>query len=154
MQKMRKDVNGDYHLALWLKTESDSGHAAAALGNWGSSNTPKDFGFTGGTTDRREIGGTWTSKWDETSFDMVLYGSTDFSGSAYFDDLRLEKVGVIPLEVIILGPSSLAFKKTGTYTAEVASGSGDYRYQWYKKMDGKDSWTPLSTQQAQAVSMI
>jgi hypothetical protein len=141
-------------LTLWLKTESDSGHAAAALGNWGSPNTHKEFGFTGEYTDWKEISGTWTSRWDETSFDIVLYGSTDFSGYAYFDNLVLEKVGVVPLGVSILGPSSLGFKKMGTYTAEAVSGSGDYRYQWYKKMDGNDYWAHLGTQQTQAVTMI
>jgi hypothetical protein len=141
-------------LTLRLKTESDSGHAAAAFGNWGSPNTHKDFGFTGGYTDWKEISGTWTSRWDETSFDIVLYGSTDFSGYAYFDDLRLEKVGGIPLEVSISGPSSLGFKKTGSYTAKAVSGSGNYRYQWYKKMDGNSSWIPLGTQQTQAMTML
>lgn len=153
-RKIPCEPNTTYRLTLWLKAESDSGHAAAALGNWGSSNTHQDFGFTGGTTDWKEISGTWTSRWDETSFDIVLYGSTDFSGSAYLDNLVLEKVGVHPLGVSILGPSSLGFKKMGTYTAEVVSGSGNYRYQWYKKMDGSDYWISLGTQQTQAMTML
>jgi len=153
-RKIPCEPNTIYRLTLWLKTASDSGHAAAALGNWGSSNTHKEFGLTGGYTDWKEMSGTWTSKWDETSFDIVLYGSTDFSGYAYFDNLVLEKVGVVPLGVSILGPSALGYKKTGTYRAEVVSGSGDYRYQWYKKMDGNDHWASLGTQQTQAVTMI
>jgi hypothetical protein len=153
-RKIPCEPNTIYRLTLWLKTEADSGHAAAALGNWGSPNTHKEFGFTGGYTDWKEISGTWTSRWNETSFDIVLYGSTDFSGYAYFDNVVLEKVGVVPLGVSILGPSGLGYKKTGTYRAEVVSGSGDYRYQWYKKMDGNDHWAPLGAQQAQIVTMF
>lgn len=34
----------------WLKTDASSGSAAAGLGNWGSPNTHRDFGWTGGQT--------------------------------------------------------------------------------------------------------
>jgi hypothetical protein len=85
--------------------------------------------------------------------DIVLFGSMDFSGKAYFSGLVLEKVWP-PLEVTIHGPSSLGYKKAGTYTANVSKGSGDYRYQWYKKMDGNDHWARLGTQQTQVVTMI
>ena len=75
---------------------------------------------------------------DETSMDMVLFGSTAFSGKAYFDGLVLDRVGPVPLEVSMLGPSWLGYKEHGTYTADVSRGSGDYNYQWYKEMDGSD----------------
>ena len=127
---------------------------AAAFGNWGSPNTHQDFGYTGGYTDWTEISGTWTSRPDETSMDIYLFGGTDFTGDLYFDGLVLQKVGPAPLDATLLGPSSLGYKEHGTYTAGVSRGSGDYTYQWYKKMDGRDYWYPLGTGQTQGVSMI
>ena len=50
-----------------------------------------DFGWTGGHADWTEISGTWTSWEDESSLDIVLSGSTDFSGHMYFDKVTLEK---------------------------------------------------------------
>jgi hypothetical protein len=148
------ETNTIYRLTLWLKTNARGGVAAASLGNWGSPNTHQDFGWTGGTTDWKQISGTWTSRWDERTMDIVLYGSTDFSGDAYFDNVVLEKVGVAPLEVTTLGPSSLGYKKLGTYTANVSRGSGNYRYQWYMRDDGRSEWDPLGTQQTQSRSML
>jgi PKD repeat protein len=129
-----------YRLTLWISTDSDSGHAAAGLGNWGSPNTHKDFGWSGGYTDWTQISATWTSRWDETSMDIVLYGSTQFSGRAYFDELVLEKVGPAPLGVAIHNPWSLGYKERGDYIAEVAQGSGEYRYEWARKEDGSTAW--------------
>ena len=45
--------------------------------------------------------------------DIVLFGSTHFSGKAYFDGLVLEKVVPVPLEVAIRGPASLGYKELG-----------------------------------------
>jgi hypothetical protein len=146
--------NTTYRLTLWVKTDTSSGSVAAGLGNWGSPNTHEDFGWTGGQTDWTQISGTWTSGQGENSLDIVLYGTKDFSGRGYFDELVLEKVGPVPLEVSIRGPSHLGYKELGTYAADVFRGSGDYRYQWYKKMEGSDHWYPLGTGQAQGQSML
>jgi len=89
-KKIPCEPNTTYRLTLWVKTELVSGSAAAALGNWDSSNTHVDFGWTGGSTGWTEISGAWTSQADETTLDIVLYGSTDFSGTAYFDGLVLQ----------------------------------------------------------------
>jgi hypothetical protein len=148
-RKIPCEPNTTYRLALWVKTDVSSGSVAAALGNWGSPNTHQDFGWTGGHVNWTQISGTWTSRWDETSMDIVLYGSTDFSGDAYFDNVVLEKVGVAPLEVTILGPSILEYKKLGTYTANVSRGLGSSSYQWYLKMDGSNNWYPLGKQRTQ-----
>ena len=148
------EPNTTYRLTLSIKTDTASGSAAAGLGNWGSPNTHRDFGWTGGRTDWTQISGTWTSRWDETSMDIVLYGTKDFSGIAYFDELVLEKVGPVPLDVTILGPSSLGYKEIGTYTGDVSRGSGDCSYQWYMQYDGSSAWYPLGTQQTQRRSML
>jgi len=148
------EPNTTYRLTLWVKTDTSSGSVAAGLGNWGSPNSHKDFGWTGGQTDWTQISGTWTSRPDEASMDIVLYGTRDFAGRAYFDELALEKVGPVPLGVSIRGPSHLDYKELGTYTADVSRGSGDYRYQWYKKTDGSDHWYSLGTGQTQGQSML
>jgi hypothetical protein len=137
--------NTTYRLTLWVSTEAESGRAAAALGNWGTPNTHVDFGHIGGYTDWTQISGTWTSGPDETSMDILLYGTTDFSGDAYFDGLTLEDVGPAPLQVTISGPSVMLYKETRTFRADVSRGSGDYRYQWYKQYDGQSHWQSLGT---------
>jgi hypothetical protein len=143
-----------YRLTLWVKNDAERGSLAAGLGNWGSPNTHRDFGWTGGHNGWRMISGTWTSRWDETSMDIVLYGTRDFSGEGYFDYLVLEKVGPVPLAVTITGPSSLEYKESGLYTAKVSGGSSDYRYQWYEKMDGNSSWRPLGRSQTQGRTLL
>jgi hypothetical protein len=86
--------------------------------------------------------------------DIVLYGTPDFSGEAFFDDVRLEKVGAAPLAADIEGPSVLGFKQPGTYVADVRFGSGNYTYQWYQQEEGSLEWYPLGTAGSQRVRMI
>jgi hypothetical protein len=86
----------EYRLTLWVKTNVTSGRAAAGLGVWSSdpaSNHHTDFGYVGGTTDWVQISGTWTSRADEEVIRVMLFGSPDFVGEAYFDDLILEEIG-------------------------------------------------------------
>jgi hypothetical protein len=87
------EPNTTYQLTLWVKTEALRGQIGVGLGNWGTPNTHADFGYTGGNTNWKKISGTWTSRTDETSLSILLFGSTDFSGTAYFDDIVLQKVG-------------------------------------------------------------
>jgi hypothetical protein len=87
------EPNTTYQLTLWVKTEALRGQIGVGLGNWGTPNTHADFGYTGGNTDWKKISGTWTSRTDETSLSILLFGLTDFSGTAYFDDIVLQKVG-------------------------------------------------------------
>ncbi|MCX5914193.1 MAG: hypothetical protein NTV04_19945, partial [Deltaproteobacteria bacterium] len=129
------------------------GTAAASLGNWGDPNSHADFGWTGGNTDWKQISGTWISGPNETSLDIMLYGSTDFSGTAYFDKVVLEKVWP-PLEAEIFGPSQLDYKKTATYTAGVLGGSGQYLYEWAQKLDGSSNWIVLGRQKTQIITMF
>ena len=79
-----------------MRAEYESGSAAAVLGNWGSPNTHADFGWTRGYADWTKITGTWTSMEDETSLDILLYGTTGFAGHAYFDEVTVEKIGPSP----------------------------------------------------------
>lgn len=151
------EPNTVYRLSLWVKTRANSGSVAAGLGNWSgnpSGNTHRDFGWTGGFTDWTQISGTWTSGPNERTLDIVLYGGPDFSGEAYFDRVVLEKVGLAPLELTIEGPSVLGFKEVGTFFAEVYAGSGDYRYQWYKKLERSTEWDSLGTGKTQIVRMV
>jgi len=147
------EPNTTYKLTVWVKTEANTGSAAAALGNWGSPNSHQDFGWTGGYTDWKQISGTWKSGPKETSLDIVLYGSTDFSGKAYFDNVVLEKVWP-PLEAEILGPSQLGYKQSATYSAEVSGGSGKYLYEWAQENDGSTNWIILGRQKTQMVTMF
>jgi subtilisin family serine protease len=64
-------------------------------------------------------------------------------------------LGQIPpaLTVGIVGPSSLALKQVGTFTAEVEGGYPLYTYQWYKKLDNSPTWYTLGTNQTQQVTM-
>jgi hypothetical protein len=147
--------NTTYCLTLWVKTEADIGCVAAGLGNWGDPNTHEDFGYIRGDTDWTEISGTWTSQWDETSLDIRLFGSADFTGRAFFDDVRLEEIGQHPHEVTLLGPNRLGYKESGTFTAAVTGGSGDYEYEWSRQYDGSTTWNPLYSQdETQTVTML
>jgi hypothetical protein len=147
------EPNTTYRLTLWVKTEAKTGTVAAALGNWGDPNTHKDFGYTGGTTDWKQISGTWTSGPGENYLDVVLFGSPDFSGKAYFDDVILEKVQLL-LKILIDGPSSLGYKKNGIFVANVSNGSRQYNYQWYRQYDGRKEWEVLGTQQTETSFML
>jgi hypothetical protein len=85
----------EYRLSLWIKARVTSGCVAAGLGVWSSDSTLNhhtDFGHTDGMTDWIPITGTWTSRSDEYTIRIVLYGNPDFAGEAFFDDLVLEKV--------------------------------------------------------------
>lgn len=85
----------EYRLSLWIKTRVTSGFAAAGFGVWSSDpmlNHHTDFGHTDGMTDWTLITGTWTSRPDEYTIKIVLYGTPDFAGEAFFDDLVLEEV--------------------------------------------------------------
>jgi len=85
----------EYRLSLWIKARLTSGFAAAGLGVWSSDpmlNHHTDFGHTDGMTDWTLITGTWTSRPDEYTIRIVLYGTPDFAGEAFFDDLVLEEV--------------------------------------------------------------
>ncbi len=146
--------NTIYRLTLWLKTKAVSSVVGAGLGNWGSPNTHQDFGWTGGSTDWKQISGTWTSGENERTLDIALYATPDFSGEAFFDNLVLEKVGIAPLVTSIEGPSALGFKEVGAYVVDVAAGSGDYRYQWHQQLDGSTEWVPLGTEKSQSVTML
>jgi len=151
------EPNTVYQLSLSVKTRADSGSVAAGLGNWSanpSDNTHRDFGWTGGFTDWTEITGTWISGPSERSLDIVLYGTPDFSGEAFLDDVYLEKAGPAPLEASIEGPETLAFKQLGTYVADVQHGSGNYSYQWYQLLDRSTIWSPLGTGKIQSVRML
>jgi hypothetical protein len=93
-RKIPCEPNTAYELSLWLKTNAGSGAAAAGLGNWSGDpgqNTHRDFGWTGGDTEWRQISGTWTSGENERTLDVVLYATPDFSGEAFFDNLALER---------------------------------------------------------------
>jgi hypothetical protein len=148
------EPNTTYRLSLLLKTRADGGAAAAGLGNWGSPNSHQDFGWTGSFTDWQQISGTWTSSDNERSLDVVLYGTPDFSGEAFFRDVLLEKVGPASIAADIEGPSFLGFKELGTYSADVRFGSGNYPYQWYQQEDGSLEWYPLGTGRIQNARMI
>jgi hypothetical protein len=153
-RKIPCEPNTIYRLTLWLKTNARSGAAAAGLGNWGSPNTHQDFGWTGGTTEWKQVSGTWSSGENERTLDVVLYGTPDFSGEAFFDNLVLEKMGPTPLLIDIEGPSVLGFKEVGDYVAKVSAGSGDYGYQWNQRMDGGSAWYALGRERTQRVTMI
>jgi hypothetical protein len=85
--------NTMYQLTLQVKTESgNTGSAAASLGSWDSSTTHMDFGWTGKGIDWTQISGTWNSGVKDR-LDVVLYGTTDFSGTAYFDGIVLRELG-------------------------------------------------------------
>jgi hypothetical protein len=86
--------------------------------------------------------------------DIVLYGTPDFSGEAFFDDVRLENVGLAPMGASIEGPETLGFKQLGTYVADVQHGSGNYSYQWYQLLDRSTIWSPLGTGRIQSVRML
>jgi hypothetical protein len=93
-RKIPCEPNTIYRLSLWLKTNAGSGAAAAGLGNWSGDpgqNTHRDFGWTGGNTDWKQISGTWTSGENERTLDVVLYATPDFSGEAFFDNLALKR---------------------------------------------------------------
>ena len=51
-----------------------------------------DFGRIGGTSDWTHITGTWKSRANEHVIRIMLFGSPDFVGEAYFDDLILEEI--------------------------------------------------------------
>jgi hypothetical protein len=153
-RKIPCEPNTIYRLTLWLKTNAGSGAAAAGLDNWGSPNTHQDFGWTGGIADWKQINGTWTSGENERTLDVVLYGTPDFSGEAYFDNLLLEKIGFAPLRLEVEGPSVLGFKEVGTYVADVRAGSGNYHYQWLQQLAGSTAWYSLGTEKTQTVRMI
>jgi hypothetical protein len=156
-RKISCEPNTIYRLTLWLKTNAGSGAAAAGLGNWSgdtTQNTHRDFGWTGGNRDWRQISGTWTSGPNERTLDIVLYGDPEFSGEAFFDNLALEKIGLTPLIVAIEGPSELVYKGVGTYVANVSAGSGDYGYQWSQKLDSRSSWYILGREKTQKATML
>ena len=153
-QKIPCEPNTIYRLTLGLKTIAESGVVGAGLGNWGTPDGHQDFGWTGGSTDWKQVCGSWTSGENERTLDIVLYGSPDFSGEAFFDNLVLEKVGMAPLVTSIEGPPILGFKEAGAYVANVVAGSGDYRYQWNQQSDGSAQWYPLGTGKTQTVRML
>ncbi len=108
----------------------------------------------GEARDEKGHHGTYLHPCSRLSDHLSRCGRRDFSVRGYFDELVLEKMGPGHLEISIRGPSHLGYKELGTSTADVFRGSGDYGYQWYKKMDGSDHWYPLGTGQTQGVSML
>ncbi len=59
-----------------------------------------------------------------------------------------------PLSVSISGPSELAFKEWGTWTAYPTGGSGNVSYQWYVSDDNGSTWSTLGTAQSQTYRML
>lgn len=86
--------NTRYRLRCLVKTELHNGFIAAGLGEWsGKPETHQDFGFVSGTQDWREIGGEWSSPMQSKTIAVVLYGSENFQGRAWFKDAVLEVCG-------------------------------------------------------------
>lgn len=85
--------NTRYRLRCRVKTELQNGFVAAGLGEWsGKPETHHDFGFVSGAQDWQEISGEWLSPVDGKTIAVVLYGSENFQGRAWFKDAVLEVV--------------------------------------------------------------
>lgn len=85
--------NTCYRLRCRVKTELHNGFVAAGLGEWsGRSETHHDFGFLGGEQDWQEISGEWLSPAAGKTMAVMLYGSENFQGRAWFKDAMLEEV--------------------------------------------------------------
>ena len=57
--------------------------------------------------------------------------------------------------VSISGPSELAYKQSGTWTAVVSGGTGNYAYQWYKAYAyATTNWIALGTANSQGTTMV
>jgi hypothetical protein len=149
------EPNTEYRLSLRVKTNAGRGYVAAGLGVWSNDsnlNHHSDFGYIRGTKDWVTITGTWKSRPYENVIRVMLFGSPDFTGEAYFDDLVLQEAG--PFEVTLSGPSLLGYKQASTYAAKVSYGSGNYSYQWYRKYDGQSAWSPVGTAQKFTAHML
>ncbi len=77
----------------------------------------------------------------------IYYGGITMGTALYEDNARVLDLRVSTLEgfrerfnVNITGPSELAFKQWGTFTANTSGGSGSINYSWYKKYDGSSTW--------------
>lgn len=66
----------------------------------------------------------------------------------------LRGIGPDSMGVTISGPSYLAYKQTGTYTANFTGGSGSVSYQWYNSNDGGNTWYAAGTNQTQSFLMM
>jgi hypothetical protein len=89
-QKIPCEPNTTYWLSGWMKAEGvTNGQAAMGLGVWEPYSNHSDFGYLSGTTEWTYVYGAWTSGPDETEMRISLYGTPDFTGNAYFDDLEL-----------------------------------------------------------------
>jgi hypothetical protein len=85
----------EYRLSLWVKTRATSGRIAGGFGVWSSDpalNHHNDFGHISGTTDWVQIHRTWRSRPDEHLMRVMLFGTPEFVGEAWFDGLVLEEV--------------------------------------------------------------
>ena len=83
-----------YRLHCLVKTELQSGFVAAGLGEWsGEPETHHDFGLVSGAHDWQEISGEWSAPRESKTIAVVLYGSENFQGRAWFKDPVLEVCG-------------------------------------------------------------
>ncbi len=72
--------------------------------------------------------------------------------SFYLRGIGTDSLGIGPEG--LMGPSNLAFKEWGTWTAYPTGGSGNVSYQWYVSDDNGSTWSTLGTAQSQSYRMV
>ena len=78
------------------------------------------------------LGGTYKGWYPAEPWNVLFYYTVHGTGT--------------PLSVSISGPSSLGWKKSGTWTATASNGpSGNYTFKWYKRIPGGSWGSPLRT---------
>jgi Zn-dependent metalloprotease len=137
----------------YTSVETHAGGTLWSSALWNLRNNPNvtpDVGTTPNTTDRlvfRALYGLPSNpsflqfRQKIMDADRSLYAGSHLKHIAH--TFFLKGIGTDSVSVYISGPSSLAWKSYGTWTANPSNGDGGYTYEWRWRVSGNPSWSDV-----------